>query len=766
MPQVYVTKNFVKIGRAHSLGYTTVSAQGSSRCFAKGTLVRMADGRLKAVEDISVGDCLMGIDGISYNTVVSTHSGIDSLYIVHQARGIDYTVNSKHILTLRQTRAKQHKVAIPGYKSAEKRRIELLPFDRESFYNFEISEFMAQSKNFRCRYSGFKRNKIQLPEVPLIIDPYYLGIWLGDGTAKRWYDISNTDKEVVDWFYYYAESLGVHAYAVDNVTHRIKCSVHSNGAGFLTPESKAVRDEFYRLGLIDNKHVPEKYIYNSYENRLKLLAGLIDTDGCKTKRNTFTIVQKRRCILDAVEEICHLTGFYTNGVKERIATMKRKDGSVYMCKVYQIEINDNTFADLQRYTKLTRRKIDKQCDRDYYISSISIEYAGIGEYYGFTLDNSPYFLLRDGTVVHNSSKTYSIVQWLVKRCLDNADTSVSIVRKTFPAIRRSVFRDFVEIMQSWGLWNDKAMNKSEFVYRFHNGSWIEFFSCENEQKMRGSKRAILFVNEANELSFIEWQQLQMRTTEFSILDYNPSFSEEHWINLVNKEPKTYHFISTYKDNPFLEQKVIDEIESLQWKNKTLWQVYGLGQQAIVEGLIFPNITIVESVPREAERHRYIGIDFGYENDPTAIVEVLLWGKKLYIKQHCYRTHMLTSEIIKELKKIEWQPEIISESADPRLVDEIYNAGLDIHPVHKFGGSILAGITKMQEYEICITKDSEDVIKEFRNYTYRQDKEGKWLNVPIDAYNHAIDAVRYCILEKVLGAGASGMDASGILNLLG
>ena len=334
-----------------------------------------------------------------------------------------------------------------------------------------------------------------------------------------------------------------------------------------------------------------------------------------------------------------------------------------------------------------------------------------------------------------SSKTWSNIQWLVMRAFNVPGTTISIVRKTFPALRRSVYRDFVQIMQDFGLWNDREMNKSEFVYHFGNGSWIEFFSCENEQKLRGSKRQILFVNEANEISFLEWQQLQMRTTVFSILDYNPSFSEEHWINQVNEEDRTFYFISTYKDNPFLEQKVIDEIESLQWKNKSLWQVYGLGQRAIVEGLIFPHIEIVDSIPRQAEKHRYVGMDLGYSSDPTAIVEVSFWHNRMYIHELCYRTHMLTSDIIKELKAIEWQPEIISESADPRMIDEIYNAGLDIHPVHKYGGSINAGLTKMQEYEICVTRTSTNVIKEFRNYTYRQDKEGKWLNEPIDAFNH-------------------------------
>jgi phage terminase large subunit len=365
-----------------------------------------------------------------------------------------------------------------------------------------------------------------------------------------------------------------------------------------------------------------------------------------------------------------------------------------------------------------------------------------------------------------SSKTYSIVQWLIRRCYDEPGMEVSIVRKTMPALKRSVYRDFKDIMIEWGLWNDRAMNKSEFVYTFGNGSWVEFFSCEDEQKLRGSKRKILFVNEANEISFIEWQQLQMRTTEFSIIDYNPSFSEEHWINQVNSERKTCFWISTYKDNLFLEQKVIDEIESLQWKNKSLWQVYGLGQRAIVDGLIFPNVEIVDNIPRQAERRRFAGIDFGYASDPTAIIEVAFYRGTIYLNELCYQTHMLTSDIIRELKSIEWQPEIISESADPRMVDEIYNAGIDIKAVHKYQGSINAGLMKMKEYRICITRHSSNLIKEFHNYTYRQDKEGKWLNEPIDAFNHGIDAVRYVVLEKILGGYGSGMSASEILGIVG
>lgn len=348
-----------------------------------------------------------------------------------------------------------------------------------------------------------------------------------------------------------------------------------------------------------------------------------------------------------------------------------------------------------------------------------------------------------------SGKTYNVVMWLCIQCFNNAGTTISIIRAGMPSIKRTVYRDFKDIMLNLGWWNDKCMNKSEFVYTFPNGSWIEFFSTDNEQKVRGSKRKILFVNEANELSFIEWQQLQMRTTEFSILDYNPSFSEDHWINQVNEEKSTYWFISTYKDNPFLEPKVIAEIESLRWKNPSLWRIYGLGLRAIVEGLIFENVIIDDYVPIQAKRHRYIGMDFGYANDSTAIVEVMLYGNNIYLNEVCYKTHMLTDEIIATLKDIEGRPEIISESADPRLVDEIYNAGLDIKPVKKFAGSINAGIMKMQQYKIHVTSKSLNLRKEFNNYTWRQDKEGKWLNEPIDMWNHCFTGDTLILTEKGL-----------------
>lgn len=366
-----------------------------------------------------------------------------------------------------------------------------------------------------------------------------------------------------------------------------------------------------------------------------------------------------------------------------------------------------------------------------------------------------------------SAKTYNTVIWIVCQCLAVPKTTVSICRATLPSLKGSVLRDFIEILQRTGEYNDKCYNKTDLIYTFPNGSWVEFFSCDNETKLRGRKRKILFVNEANELKFLEWQQLQLRTTQFSIIDYNPSFSDEHWICEVNKDPRTYHFISTYKDNPFLEQKVIDEIESLKRKNYSLWQIYGLGQQAQVEGLVFRNVDVVERIPETGyRRRRFLGVDFGYTNDPTAIVDVLIEEetKTLYIDELCYRTSMLTSDIVAELKP-QGAVKVISESADPRLVQEIYRAGINIHPVVKYQGSVEAGLTKMQEYKIVITKHSTNVIKEFRNYTYSQDKEGKWLNTPIDVWNHAIDAIRYVVMSEILGGQRKPIDRDRIAKQL-
>ncbi len=369
-----------------------------------------------------------------------------------------------------------------------------------------------------------------------------------------------------------------------------------------------------------------------------------------------------------------------------------------------------------------------------------------------------------------SGKTYNTVVWLCSYLMNHPGLRLSVVRKTLPALRGSVLIDFKDVLFRMNLWewNKKAFNRSEFIYTFPNGSWIEFFSTDDEQKIRGRKRDICYCNEANELSQLEWQQLKMRTTMFTIADYNPSFSDEHWLCGVNADPRTYHFITTYKDNPFLEQTIIDEIESLQYKNRSLWQVYGLGLQAVVEGLIFTNFELIEEIPEIAKkRHHWRGMDFGYSLDPTAIEDVYFHDGCLYVDEICYKTEMLASDIIRVLKEHDGSVETICESADPRLIQEIYRGGCNVKPVVKYPGSVQAGIAKMQEFKrIYITKRSLNIIKEFKNYVWTQDKEGKWMNKPIEGWDHSIDGIRYCVAMKIMGGAPRPVNLTRIATMAG
>lgn len=332
-----------------------------------------------------------------------------------------------------------------------------------------------------------------------------------------------------------------------------------------------------------------------------------------------------------------------------------------------------------------------------------------------------------------SSKTYNTLIFLIIYLIQHPNTRLSIVRGTIPALKKSVFIDLKEILIKIGIYDAKALNKSELTYQMFNGSWIELFSTDDEQKIRGAKRNILFINEANEISYIAYTQLMMRTTKFAILDYNPSYSDEHWLCNVNRDEKTFHFISTYKDNPFLEQTVIDEIESLKHKNKALWEIYGLGIQSLVEGLVFPHITLIDEFPKSAKKQA-IAVDYGFSKDESAIVKCGIIDNNLYLDEICYRTHMRTSDLIETFRPYK-DMKIVSESADPRLVHEISLAGFWISPVKKGPGSVEAGIMFMQGLDIHVTKGSLNLIKEFRNYIYAKNKDGKQLGVPVDAYNH-------------------------------
>lgn len=371
-----------------------------------------------------------------------------------------------------------------------------------------------------------------------------------------------------------------------------------------------------------------------------------------------------------------------------------------------------------------------------------------------------------------SSKTTSIIQDLLEWAFyQKTKKRFIICRKKNTWCRSTVLYDFVSIMQAAGIYNEKAHNKNEGIIRYLN---VEFWfgGLDDPQRFHGFTSDGFWINEANEATKNDFDQLEMRCEGDVYLDYNPNMADDHWIiTSVLKRPDCKYIHSTVIMNPFAPENVRRKILSYEpteenFRNgtadKNKWEIYGLGIRAKIEGLIFDNWELCREMPVWAKK-RFQGIDFGYTQDPTAMGNIAIHGNEIYLDEFCYRTDMLTRDIIATLKRENKGEKIISESADPRLVDEIHLAGFNIHAVSKSPGSVMAGIDKIKSMKMYVTERSVNVIKELNNYKYAQDKNGKWLNEPIDDFNHFMDLTRYVVLMEVLGKNEKKKDISGIFH---
>jgi phage terminase large subunit len=324
---------------------------------------------------------------------------------------------------------------------------------------------------------------------------------------------------------------------------------------------------------------------------------------------------------------------------------------------------------------------------------------------------------------------------------------ISIVRKSMPSLRISVMRDFFDILKQLDLYNVELHNKTENTYLINN-TLIEFFSIDDAQKRRGTKRDILFVNEANELNWEDFFQLNIRTTQQVFIDFNPS--EQFWFNeqIQNRDDVTI-IHSTYKDNPYLNDDQINEIERLQHTDLQYYQIYALGQFAGSMDLIYQHI-VVDHIPVEQAKLVALGMDFGFTNDPTTLVEVWKWNDAIYLNELIYERNLTNQDIAEMLKgyEVDKYIEIIADSAEPKSIEEIRRYGFNIKPATKGPDSILNGIDILKRNRIHITKQSTNLIKEINNYKWITDKNGNKLNKPVDMFNHALDAVRYVALNKL------------------
>jgi phage terminase large subunit len=506
---VVFTKNFEQLNNPD---IRFIFNQGGSRCHAPGTLIRMYDGTLKKVEDIVIGDKVASYDGLSYNTVTDTHSGVDDMYLIQQGKGDDYIVNRNHLLVVNSP-------------------------------NNEMKYISAED------YSKLK----------------------------------------------------------DNI------------------------NKYTGIRIIDGKVINTK---------------------------------------------------------------------------------------------------------------IKSTYIGKGDYYGFTLDKNPLYKLKDGTITHNSSKTVSLSQLMIIYCLQNPNKVVSIVRKTFPTLRSSVMRDFFTLMKNYGIYKESSHNKTEHTYVFENGSMVEFFSCDNEQKLRGRKRDLLWINEANELLYEDFYQLNIRTSEKIFFDFNPSFYN-HWIYEVMERDNSTMIHSTYKDNPFLEASQVKEIEDTKYSDEDYYTIFALGQRAFSKENVFKKWDVVDEKPENLNEKIY-AIDFGYTH-PTAVVEINYNPKlkDIYVRELLYESYLTSQDIINRLNDLNLDKTwvMVADYARPEIIQDMKRNGFNMVNAIK---DVKDGIMAVKYFNVMISPDSKNLENENLSYKYKK-VNGILTEEPSKINDDLMDSLRYGLM---------------------
>jgi len=340
-----------------------------------------------------------------------------------------------------------------------------------------------------------------------------------------------------------------------------------------------------------------------------------------------------------------------------------------------------------------------------------------------------------------SGKTYAILQFLIVQALERPQT-ITIVRRTIPSLKRTVIKDFKDILKGIGIWKEDDFNISDRIYRI-NESTIQFINSDDPEKLRGLKSDILFIDEASEIDEESYFQLSIRTSGKIILAYNPTISPYHWLRQMQDCDR---FVTTYKDNPYLPIEMVKAIEELQHKNPKQWTIYGKGEFAANDKAIY-TFEVVEDY--EAEFVAF-GLDWGYSQDPTAVVAVYKNGDNLYLEEILYERGLVLKDIADKLRALDItkQEEIWCDSSEPRSIEELYRMGFNAKAVKKGPDSIKFGISVLQNHKLHIQKKSQNLINEMYAYQYASDKHGYVTNTPEGGLDHLLDAARYVGMMKL------------------
>jgi phage terminase large subunit len=334
--------------------------------------------------------------------------------------------------------------------------------------------------------------------------------------------------------------------------------------------------------------------------------------------------------------------------------------------------------------------------------------------------------------------------WWIQKLLREKKT-LSIVRKTLPSLKNSILKDLIYVLEMYEIYDPSKWHKQDGYYELPNGSIINWFSCDEPQKLRGSKRDYLYCNEANELDLEDWRQLIMRTEGMVTLDFNPS-EINSWVYELELRDDCYYFKTTWRENPFLPQTLIDEIERLKNTDENYYRIYSLGEKGIPTTLVFNKWYTTDTIPKDAKLLGR-GMDFGF-NDATTLIEVYQRGDELYLNELMYVKNLTMGDIIYKMGEfsIEKTDPIWCDSALPQNIEELRRQRWNTRPVEK--KSILSGIDKIKRHQVFITEKSVNILREFGSYKWKTDKDGRVLDAAVDSENHTIDSVRY-VLESTL-----------------
>ena len=339
-----------------------------------------------------------------------------------------------------------------------------------------------------------------------------------------------------------------------------------------------------------------------------------------------------------------------------------------------------------------------------------------------------------------SGKTYACLQYLIVEGLKEK-LDITIVRKTVPSLKRTVMKDFIEILTGLGIYSESLFNSSDRTYKFDNGTTFLFLNTDDPEKLRGVKSDILFIDESTEVDSESYFQLSIRTTGKIILAYNPTCSPFHWLRQMDNCDR---FVTTYKDNPYLPKEMVRAIEDLERTNPKKWTIYGKGEYAANDKAIY-QFNVVDDVDGEFVG---FGLDWGW-NDPLAMVAVFRNGENLYIDEVIYESQLSIGELIKKLNAIGIEKdEIWCDSSEPRNIEELYRSGFNAKSVIKGPDSRKFGIGVLQNYKLHVTKRSQNIINEMYGYEYTTDKYGYVTDIPQDGFDHTLDALRYVAMSKL------------------